>query len=407
MNNLIKIQFMKKTYIIPLPNTLEELKKKQEKKFRLKNIENFDLVYNDDEDKIILENDEDLKIAYKYLKKKLKIHLVKKKKIEKKIKINKEKENNFDFNNFLNFTEKVKDITKYFIPCKHCEFDFDNKIIDKKNFNFKKLYKLFKCEVCDTDKEIDKNWFFLFFHLKNIFNFVNFESSQESIFDDVAPNNMFNQSTFSFRTRDSLKIDKILELSKIEDITKNKKNFKFALKKPMKRQSTLVSPLKSRHEKRKKIIRKSYFFKERVFKDLTNKKKEKKKKKLNLEINETHLKIINKKKAEISIVIDNRTNFDWPEEFYIKGSPNCLYTKHIQKLIQKKIKAFSVNYISFIIEPEFCLDEIGNGDLQFFFCVEDFEKDFCYFSDEFFIENKMKEDSIIGMINYREEEEDL
>lgn len=58
----------------------------------------------------------------------------------------------------------------------------------------------------------------------------------------------------------------------------------------------------------------------------------------------------NDNEVEVQILLDNRTDYDWPEEVHIKGKDSCCITKNVDYVIPQKVKKCSVKSVKFTFQ---------------------------------------------------------
>jgi hypothetical protein len=169
INPLIKIQKGKKTFLIQRPSSIKELSNKVIEKFNLQNLNNLSFIYQDsNQDKITIENNDDLLMAFDYMEDNLKIQL------EKKVESTQEEKyltkDDFEiYHNFLKESLPVFDIDlkgiidKGEIPCKDCYF-LEDKSKDGEDDNDSFISKdiCLKCKG-KGQRKIDNNWSLILF----------------------------------------------------------------------------------------------------------------------------------------------------------------------------------------------------------------------------------------------------
>ena len=302
-------------------------------------------------------------------------------------------------NNFYDFKKHSYDYYKKV---------FGNQIIKKKNEKPKK-----KCENYSFFKKGSNNHFIrknlktkkIIFKKDSLSDNI-YEEKESSVFNKNLKhyNNLKNQKKLNFKEEQRKKkefekkifFDKKLnkkyssnEKNENENSFSNSKktikknDIKEKLKKEFSPQIQNLSQFHKLSNRKKKIFEENHFFK---------------KKKLNFQIQESQIEIISTNKLLITIIIDNRTNFDWPKEIIIKGDKNCKLTEFFYKELKCNIKALSVDSLKFEIDTIYNTNIINFQPLVFVINCFDWENAVKYFSKSFEVFKKDEKDSFLSMV---------
>ena len=92
--------------------------------------------------------------------------------------------------------------------------------------------------------------------------------------------------------------------------------------------------------------------------------------------------IINENTVEFRLLLDNQTEFDWPDNLYLKGKDNCKITKGFNYLIPQKVKSCSVKGIKFTLTCPVSVYKLENEVAVFELFAINEQENKKYFSDE-------------------------
>jgi hypothetical protein len=123
---------------------------------------------------------------------------------------------------------------------------------------------------------------------------------------------------------------------------------------------------------------------------------------LDFKVEGSEFRILSSNKAEIIIVIDNRSSFDWPSEIFIKGDKKCKLTENIYQSLDVKIKAFHVKDIKFTFETNYNLYGIRNETMKFSIVAIDNSKNIKYVSKMINVDirNKNKKEGLFNLCSF-------
>ena len=120
---------------------------------------------------------------------------------------------------------------------------------------------------------------------------------------------------------------------------------------------------------------------------------------LDFKIEDSEYKIISINEAEVILVIDNRSSFDWPNEIIVKGDKKCKLTENIYQVLDVKIRAFNVKGLKFKFKTNYNLYGIRNKNMKFNIMAVDNIKNIKYVSKMISVGIR-KKDSLFNMCSY-------
>ena len=120
---------------------------------------------------------------------------------------------------------------------------------------------------------------------------------------------------------------------------------------------------------------------------------------LDFKVEDSEYKINSSNEAEVILVIDNRSSFDWPNEIIVKGDKKCKLTENIYQVLDVKIKAFNVKGLKFKFNTNYNLYGIRNSNMKFNIMAVDNIKNIKYISKIISVGIR-KKDSLFNMCSY-------
>lgn len=99
--------------------------------------------------------------------------------------------------------------------------------------------------------------------------------------------------------------------------------------------------------------------------------------------------ISNDNTINIILLLDNRTDYDWPDVVHIKGKDSCKVTQNVDYIIPNKMRSCTVRAVKFSFQPP-CVDKLDDEIAVFELQAIEPELNKKYFSDEIRVSLKRK-----------------
>lgn len=120
---------------------------------------------------------------------------------------------------------------------------------------------------------------------------------------------------------------------------------------------------------------------------------------LEFKVEDSEFKILSTNEAEVVLVIDNRSSFDWPSDIIVRGDKKCKLTQNIYQVLDYKVKAFNVKGLKFSFKTNYNLYAIRNKTMKFCIMAVDNSKNIKYVSKMISVDIRKKE-SLFNMCSY-------
>ena len=428
-NPMVKLQKSDKVVLVHKPQTFAEMVSLFKDKFKLRKLENPEFVFYDGDDEITLESDEDLANAYEYASKGLKIHL-------RDSKPATQRETPLDMGHIAMYSEfleaelpEISEVAEIIengkIPCKECFFDRNT---GDDSFDLEEDYE---CSVCNGKGYVvmSKSW-------KLVSLLIDYKI-KEYVLDPLKSFQGDGNSSGQIRNGKMLKVAKQLPrhdsgigykedsrttdgchsfLSrtncKVTSLFRNTETYRdqpslvsgsHATKAPKSLQmSNPISRIciASGNSFNIKTSSDSDSPNENIpstINDVTADTRLYTMCQLNFVLMEGEGLICTDNTIEIKLLLDNRTDYDWPDNVHIKGKQGCIITDGVDYVISHRIKKCSATVVKFTFSGPADM-KLDDKEAVFEMQAIDDKANMKYFSNEIrVILKKKKPDSIFSL----------
>lgn len=100
--------------------------------------------------------------------------------------------------------------------------------------------------------------------------------------------------------------------------------------------------------------------------------------------------ILNDNMIEVRLLIDNHSDFDWPENLHVKGKDDCKVTRGFDYIIPQKVKSCSVKGVKFTLSCPVSVLKLEDEVAVFELYALDEQTNKKYFSDDIKVALKYK-----------------